>query len=106
MFGKEELLGLNGPKNGLALYLWRFHNAVSARVAAEQGCEGDRRWPSKDMCPQCWNQTQDSGQMWDVLDEAHTTLKATGVDPSLVTGFLPDESKVVNILAAKFWKDY
>jgi len=45
-----------GPRDyrGLALWLWRAHNAVSMRVARRHRVEEDRRWPMFEDCPMCW----------------------------------------------------
>jgi len=39
---------------GLALWLWRAHNAISMRVAMRHHAEVDRRWPMYEDCPACW----------------------------------------------------
>lgn len=58
------------------LYFWRLHNAVSVRIAAEQGCNSvDRRWPPLSVCAKCWD-VMAVGD-WDVLSE---TRKISGGD--------------------------
>jgi len=39
---------------GLALWLWRAHNAISMRVATRHHAMVDRRWPMYEDCPACW----------------------------------------------------
>jgi hypothetical protein len=40
--------------NGLVLWLWRVHQGVSLRVAAQNNAPVDRRWPPYEDCPGCW----------------------------------------------------
>jgi len=88
--------------HGPALYLWRLHNAVSTRVAAESGCVGDRRWPPEDECPECW---QDGEEPWDVLAEA-AQLRKEGQNRGRAwprgEGRVPDEEAVLRFLAQRF----
>eukprot|EP00931_Biecheleriopsis_adriatica_P047527 TRINITY_DN27405_c0_g1_i1.p1 TRINITY_DN27405_c0_g1~~TRINITY_DN27405_c0_g1_i1.p1 ORF type:complete len:741 (+),score=144.00 TRINITY_DN27405_c0_g1_i1:89-2311(+) len=39
----------------LPLWLWRVHNAVNLHVARIRRAPVDRRWPSYEDCPACWN---------------------------------------------------
>merc|ERR1719387_1712276 len=50
----------DAPPRLLALWWWRLHSAVSARVAAEGSCVADRRWPSEDVCGACYEGNQSS----------------------------------------------
>jgi len=51
-YGRCTLAPGDGP--GAALWLWRVHNNVTARVAGEQGVEAPKPWPSITDCPSCW----------------------------------------------------
>jgi len=97
-YGRDELIARGG--DGLALYWWRFHNAVSVRIAAEGGCLADRRWPPPDLCPECWAQ---SDEAWDVLEEARAIFAdRPGGALEAGAGALPDEGAVLAFLKAAF----
>lgn len=51
-FGRCELQP--SDNEGAALWLWRVHNAVTQRVAAEKGQAIPAAWPSLADCPRCW----------------------------------------------------
>lgn len=95
----------------LAIYLWRFHNAVSTRIAAEKNCFHpvlDRRWPSSESCSQCWDS---SSRQWSVIVEAsellHDSLRAALHDSSdaALPMQLPDEKAVMQQLLGVYWPD-
>jgi hypothetical protein len=50
----------DAPPRMLALWWWRLHSAVSARVAKEGSCVADRRWPSQDVCGACYDGDESS----------------------------------------------
>lgn len=52
------VVGNSTDWKGLVLWLWRAHNGVSMRVAAERDNKEDRRWPSFEDCPTCWKATE------------------------------------------------
>jgi hypothetical protein len=39
---------------GMVLWLWRTHEGVTLRTAADSHAPGDRRWPPYSDCPNCW----------------------------------------------------
>lgn len=43
-----------GDSEAAALWLWRMHNDVTLRVAAENGAKQPSPWPSQEACPDCW----------------------------------------------------
>lgn len=59
---------------GVSLWLWRVHNAVSLRVAAQQRAEVDRRWPMYQDCQTCWRREL-------VMDEHHTGRRLQPMSP-------------------------
>lgn len=99
---KVAAYGMKDVESGkvsLAVYFWRFHNAVSTRIAAEKKCIQpvlDRRWPQSESCPQCW--TDRAGQ-WKVIDEAAAML---GQDSPLPM-HLPNETAVTQHLVRAYW---
>merc|ERR1712048_985984 len=86
----------------LVLYFWRFHNAVSVRVAAEHSCnEVDRRWPPLSLCPRCWDVGASSD--WDVLREAKDLSGGDNSPMRAVRlGALPNEMEIFRFLMAAF----
>jgi len=85
----------------LAVYLWRFHNAVSVRIAAEKDCVDplvDRRWPQSS-CKQCWKH---SAEQWPVLDEAAEIYAHVSSQQSL-SKLIPDEEVVTRFLVQEYW---
>lgn len=96
-YGKEQLIQKGA--DGLPIYFWRFHNAVSVRIAAEGSCPGDRRWPPPDLCPTCWTK---SDQEWDVLYEAKQIFSERRGGELNAGGALPDEGEVLKFLERTF----
>merc|ERR1712211_76638 len=58
-FGRCDLVPDDGL--GIVLWIWRAHNAVTARVAREQKEKEPPPWPPRDDCSACWP----SGTKWD-----------------------------------------
>jgi len=105
--GSYGLASATEDTAGLVLYLWRFHNAVSVRVAAEHSCYTvDRRWPPFSLCPKCWDVGASSE--WEILQELKE-LKGSSSSSSLILphrpqrlGALPNESEVFHFLMSSF----
>lgn len=95
-YGKNKLMSAEG----VPIYWWRFHNAVSVRIAAEGACDGDRRWPSADLCPECWTKSEAS---WDVLDEAKDIFADSKGGNMSTRGALPNETEVLKFLRSTYW---
>ncbi|CAE7564024.1 QSOX1 [Symbiodinium natans] len=96
-YGQEEMIQKGA--DGLPIYLWRFHNAVSVRIAAEGSCPGDRRWPPPDLCPACWSKSEEE---WDVLYEAKQIFSERAGGGLNAGGAIPDEVKVLEFLDKAF----
>mmetsp|Transcript_8982 Transcript_8982/g.33873 ORF Transcript_8982/g.33873 Transcript_8982/m.33873 type:complete len:503 (-) Transcript_8982:31-1539(-) len=51
-----------------SLWLWRAHNKVSARLAAEEGMSRKRQWPSTALCQTCYQDEYINGSAAAVSD--------------------------------------
>lgn len=101
-YGRNRLI--KDPRK-MPIWLWRLHNAVSVRVAAERGCANiDWRWPPADACPACWKR---SVKEWAVLGESARLLKPVGTGYSAPVLFpaTPNETAVYAYLAGAFWEE-
>jgi len=107
-YGKRKL---DNGKTSLAIYFWRFHNAVSTRIAAEKKCVDpvlDRRWPQSESCPRCW---KGGSAQWSVIVEAEMLLQNIekseksfeGSSHEQLTTQLPDEGVVTQHLVGAYW---
>jgi len=72
-----------GGPHDLAIWWWRYHGAVSARVLPGK-CKVDRRWPPSDLCGSCWKEAPP--------DTKKPTVKEVA-----------DEAEVARELVARFW---
>jgi len=98
LFGRCEVLsGADEPARAkaLLLWIWRVHNAVSARVVSEHPPKGeaiDRRWPTFHDCPGCWKSSVVNGRPAPELTFAsqqnHQQPIYAVFDESKVFGFL------------------
>lgn len=50
---------------GAALWLWQVHNAVTERVAAEQGRPPPPPWPRRELCGPCWGPGPEGARSWE-----------------------------------------
>lgn len=57
----------------VVLWLWRVHEGVSLRTAADADVAEDRRWPPYDDCPACWKRSY-------MTDSTNTATTATDID--------------------------
>jgi len=107
-YGKEEL---DTGSVSLAVYFWRFHNAVSTRIAAEKKCIHpvlDRRWPQSESCQKCW---KGGPPQWSVIDEAEIALQkiskaetsSEGSSAIVLSMQLPHEGNVTQHLVGAYW---
>lgn len=51
-----------GDGEAAALWLWKLHNDVTVRVAAENGAKLPAPWPLEADCPSCWPQGSSAAQ--------------------------------------------
>eukprot|EP00931_Biecheleriopsis_adriatica_P007495 TRINITY_DN108776_c0_g1_i1.p1 TRINITY_DN108776_c0_g1~~TRINITY_DN108776_c0_g1_i1.p1 ORF type:complete len:702 (-),score=140.65 TRINITY_DN108776_c0_g1_i1:36-2141(-) len=87
-------------RRDVVLYLWRLHNAVSVRVAAEHGCNAaDRRWPPSSLCPACWDTS--AAHDWPVLSETKAMEKGAS-SRAIQMQAVPQEEVVLQFLMDAF----
>eukprot|EP00747_Dinoflagellata_sp_TGD_P024918 gnl/TRDRNA2_/TRDRNA2_130885_c0_seq1.p1 gnl/TRDRNA2_/TRDRNA2_130885_c0~~gnl/TRDRNA2_/TRDRNA2_130885_c0_seq1.p1 ORF type:complete len:648 (+),score=125.94 gnl/TRDRNA2_/TRDRNA2_130885_c0_seq1:91-1944(+) len=106
LYQKDTLIEKRGA-DGLVLYMWRFHNAVSLRIAKEQDCEADRRWPPADLCPTCWSSSAreklHADEVSKDLDTAALSLSEEyheELDPVMASA---DEDEVLVFMKQTMW---
>lgn len=62
---------------GVVSWIWRFHNAVTVRVAGEAGTEPPPPWPLPTDCIMCWEDDtrEDAAMLYEFIKQTYSLRK-------------------------------